>query len=287
MRKIFQIYLSLLFTLILTSNTFASEIYNNYYYCDFPKDLVMDRVCTKADATTAYTRDQFYFKCNEDCSGSHCSRGCPEGYRTVEINFINNNRDFFNTLKNGTGTISANINFRHYVSDDMRRCKKSYIECMTSTAWQYDTSSCQSISYPRFSGDIKRQGGLQKRQRLFYKKFLCSKSKKFKLRLNDDGNLCLSGAKQNNGEYFVWCSMVYNYGANDTTNLVMQDDGNLVLYKNGNSDPVWATGTNKTPAYYAELTKDGALVVSDGQRGRWSSDPKNANPFLIHEFTDC
>ena len=281
-------YLSLLLILLSsTLNSFASEIYNNNYYCDFPKDLIMDRVCTKANATTGYTRDQFYFKCNEDCSGSNCSRGCPADYRTVEINYINGNRDFFNTLKNGTGTISANINFRHYVSDDMRsRCKKTYIECMTSTDWQYDTSSSNSISYPKFTGDIKRTG-LKKGQRLFYKRQICSSKKNFKLRLQDDGNLCLYGAMPANKDYFVWCSMVYNYGANDKTNLVMQEDGNLVLYKNGNSDPVWATGTNKTAAVYAELTNNGTLVVSDTLKNLWSSDPKKANPYFSYYYNDC
>lgn len=99
--------------------------------------------------------------------------------------------------------------------------------------------------------------------------FLTSKNGKLKLILQEDGNLEILC-----GGHPIWSTNTYNFAieelhfskegklliinkdksiaknimsSSDNTNgaekLILQDDGNLVLY-DYNSDPLWATGTN-------------------------------------------
>ena len=60
-----------------------------------------------------------------------------------------------------------------------------------------------------------------------------------------------------------------------TYQLIMQNDGNLVLYSindNQESTPVWATGTNGTDASYAVMQTDGNLVLyNPSGKAIWAS----------------
>ncbi|MEV5970359.1 FG-GAP-like repeat-containing protein [Streptomyces sp. NPDC051921] len=58
--------------------------------------------------------------------------------------------------------------------------------------------------------------------------------------------------------------------------LVMQTDGNLVLFTKGNK-PVWATNTAGNPGAFARMQADGALVVytANGSTALWSSKTGN------------
>jgi pseudomonalisin len=59
--------------------------------------------------------------------------------------------------------------------------------------------------------------------------------------------------------------------ANGKYNLVMQDDGNLVLYQ-ANGPALWATGTNGIAIRHAVMQRDGNLVLYDyAGRPRWAS----------------
>ncbi|MFD9411016.1 FG-GAP-like repeat-containing protein [Streptomyces sp. NPDC059989] len=62
------------------------------------------------------------------------------------------------------------------------------------------------------------------------------------------------------------------------SNLVMQADGNLVLYTK-DKKPLWATGTNKHPGAVARMQSDGNFVVyeADGKTALWSS--KTTTPY--------
>jgi len=58
---------------------------------------------------------------------------------------------------------------------------------------------------------------------------------------------------------------------NDRFILVMQDDGNLVIYDNGR--PIWATNTNGKGGSYAVIQDDRNFVVyTDGNRPIWASN---------------
>jgi hypothetical protein len=60
--------------------------------------------------------------------------------------------------------------------------------------------------------------------------------------------------------------------SNNKAHLIMQNDGNLVLYRNDNDEALWASNTAGTPVNRAVMQGDGNLVCYD-QDGRayWSS----------------
>ena len=60
--------------------------------------------------------------------------------------------------------------------------------------------------------------------------------------------------------------------ANSRFTLVLQDDGNLVLYES-DSQPVWATGTDGQAVSRATMQPDGNLVLySSGGDATWASE---------------
>lgn len=61
-------------------------------------------------------------------------------------------------------------------------------------------------------------------------------SEALSLSMQDDGNLVIYGE----GNVALWSS---DTGSNDGASLVLQDDGNLVIYSSTNK-PLWATNTN-------------------------------------------
>lgn len=74
----------------------------------------------------------------------------------------------------------------------------------------------------------------------------------FKLKWQDDGNLVL----YKNGSTPIWASQTQGTGAKFT----FQDDGNLVIYDSANS-PIWASNTNNKSVSYVVLQDDGNLVL--------------------------
>jgi hypothetical protein len=62
--------------------------------------------------------------------------------------------------------------------------------------------------------------------------------------------------------------------------VVMQNDGNLVLYRNRDGRPLWASGTNGVAVDFCIMQNDGNLVLygfdrravwASGTNGRWNS----------------
>ncbi|KAN0019502.1 hypothetical protein ACTFIU_002716 [Dictyostelium citrinum] len=70
-----------------------------------------------------------------------------------------------------------------------------------------------------------------------------SKCRKYKLIMQQDGNLVLyiSSLKSQSDEYCLWSSGSYGKG-HGPWRLTMQDDGNLVIYDSRNT-ATWSTGT--------------------------------------------
>ncbi|MER5764685.1 FG-GAP-like repeat-containing protein [Streptomyces sp. NPDC002082] len=64
--------------------------------------------------------------------------------------------------------------------------------------------------------------------------------------------------------------------------LVMQADGNLVLYTK-DKKPIWATGTNRNPGAVARMQSDGNFVVyaADGKTALWSTNTKTPYSYAV------
>lgn len=74
--------------------------------------------------------------------------------------------------------------------------------------------------------------------------------------------------------------------ANGQYDLVMQDDGNLVLYR-VNGPALWATGTNGIAIRHAVMQHDGNLVLYDYAGGaRWASGTHGNPGAVLHVQCD-
>ena len=51
--------------------------------------------------------------------------------------------------------------------------------------------------------------------------------------------------------------------SNNTSRLIMQDDGNLVLYRSDEGRPIWASNTHRKPVNHAIMQGDGNFVCYD------------------------
>jgi hypothetical protein len=80
----------------------------------------------------------------------------------------------------------------------------------------------------------------------------------YRLALQDDSNLVLYDDPQVGP--VPWQSGTHAYGCD---RMVMQGDGNLVLYYQGSTSACWATGTNGHPGAYLEVANDGHLRIRD------------------------
>jgi len=61
--------------------------------------------------------------------------------------------------------------------------------------------------------------------------------------------------------------------ANGRVTLIMQDDGNLVLYRTDNNEALWASNTQGEPVTHAIMQDDGNFVAyDDAGKAYWSSD---------------
>lgn len=100
----------------------------------------------------------------------------------------------------------------------------------------------------------------------------------YALVMQDDGNLVLYASGNRPLTSFGWPGM-------RGTVLVMQDDGNLVLYTPGNR-PVWATGTAGNRDSVLVIQGDGNLVLyAPGNRPIWASGTQGgaaAKPDIVH-----
>jgi len=74
-------------------------------------------------------------------------------------------------------------------------------------------------------------------------------------------NVLRAGQKLLSGSWLV--------SSNGLWRLVMQPDGNLVLYLQGK--PYWSTNTRRHAGDYAVMQSDGNFVIYQGQRSIWSS----------------
>lgn len=95
---------------------------------------------------------------------------------------------------------------------------------------------------------------LNPNQSLYVNQFLISPNRKYKLIMQTDGNLVLYRVRDN---YPLWHTQTHGQ---PVSRAIMQGDGNFVLYLT-NGRPVWATGTQGHPGSYLVLQDDGNLVI--------------------------
>lgn len=82
---------------------------------------------------------------------------------------------------------------------------------------------------------------------------IISDNGQFKLIMQKDGNLVLY-----KNDSSLWSS---GTGDLDVEFCIMQSDGNLVLYLEGSGKPVWASGTQGNPGSFLVVQDDGNLVI--------------------------
>ena len=97
-------------------------------------------------------------------------------------------------------------------------------------------------------------------QQLNVNQSINSSDNRFTLVMQDDGNVVLYRKQDNHP---LWAS---GTNGQDVKRAVMQDDGNFVLYHT-NGRPSWATGTQGKNGSFLVLQNDGNLVIY------WPSDP--------------
>jgi hypothetical protein len=104
---------------------------------------------------------------------------------------------------------------------------------------------------------------------LFPGQHLLSQNRYYTFSLQRDGNMVLRKAEslKSNKKHILWNSGTVG-GA---SKLLMQQDGNLVLYRNGQAK--WSTGTNGHPGAYFVMQNDGnAVVYSRNNKPLWATN---------------
>ncbi|RTZ89777.1 MAG: lectin [Deltaproteobacteria bacterium] len=98
---------------------------------------------------------------------------------------------------------------------------------------------------------------------------LISQNRIYTFSLQKDGNMVLRKAEslKSKKKHILW-----NSGTSGPVDkLLMQQDGNLVLYHGGKAK--WSTGTNGNPGAYFIMQNDGnAVVYSKNNKALWSTN---------------
>jgi hypothetical protein len=101
----------------------------------------------------------------------------------------------------------------------------------------------------------------------------------FALTLQQDGNVVLY--KANNGTPVI-VDPIWATGTNDFTpgNLIMQGDGNLVLYPQGGGNARWASGTSGNNGAFLNVENNGRIVIYRAG----STTPTRNNALWMSDF---
>ena len=98
---------------------------------------------------------------------------------------------------------------------------------------------------------------------------LVSHNGKYIFMLQTDGNIVLRKVEKNGKKKVLWSSGTSKY---NVTKLIMQHDGNLVLYLHRHAS--WSTGTGGHPGAFLVVQDDGNVVIytKDGKKPIWSTN---------------
>lgn len=95
--------------------------------------------------------------------------------------------------------------------------------------------------------------------------YLLSQSGRYQLILQSDGNLVLYDLGQ--GHRAIWASKTNGQAV---SKAIMQSDGNLVIY--GFPNAIWASGTNGKPNSILIAQNDGNVVIYEPQVPVWATN---------------
>lgn len=114
-------------------------------------------------------------------------------------------------------------------------------------------------------------------QALYPGQSIVSPNKGYKLLMQGDGNLVLYEGSSSN---WTWQSHTY---AENASYAVIQTDGNFVIY-NTTGHPLWSTGTNGNPGARLDIQDDGNLVVyNSAWQHLWAID-HHTNTMCWHTY---
>ena len=95
---------------------------------------------------------------------------------------------------------------------------------------------------------------LNQGDQLFHNQSITSGDGRFRLTMQSDGNLVVY---RNSDGRPLWAS---NTAQTDVTRAIMQGDGNFVLYHVNNA-PAWASNTVGAPGSFVVMQNDGNFVI--------------------------
>ena len=123
---------------------------------------------------------------------------------------------------------------------------------------QYYTDSGSQFKFTHQMRIYSADDTLLMNQDLFVNEYLESSNKQYRLYLQEDGNIVLRDTQT---KAALWSSKTNGKGG---THLVLQGDGNLVLYTDTQS-AVWASNTVNSGAIRLELHDNGYLALYKGE----------------------
>jgi len=97
---------------------------------------------------------------------------------------------------------------------------------------------------------------------------LVSKNGKYTFAMQTDGNIVVRKRLKNGKTRVLWASGTSRY---KVTKLIMQHDGNLVMYLYRHAS--WSTNTSGHPGAFLVIQNDGNAVIysKDGKKPLWST----------------
>ena len=100
-----------------------------------------------------------------------------------------------------------------------------------------------------------------------------SNNGRFQLIMQTDGNLVLYDNTNPASRKPIWASGTQGQAVN---NCIMQSDGNLVIY--GFNKPIWSSGTVGHANAYLRVQDDGNVVVYEPGKPAWSTGTVQVRP---------
>ena len=110
---------------------------------------------------------------------------------------------------------------------------------------------------------------LEPGQQLMHDQSITSTDGRFQLIMQTDGNLVVYRTRDRRP---LWATGTQQ---TDAQRAIMQTDGNLVLY-HINNQPVWASNTNGSPGSHLIMQNDGNLVIYKPNVPIWASNSVQA-----------
>jgi hypothetical protein len=123
----------------------------------------------------------------------------------------------------------------------------------------------RAIQQPQAQEKISMTDHLSPGEQLLHNQSITSTDGRFRLVMQTDGNLVVYRTRDNHA---LWATGTQH---SDAQRAVMQTDGNLVLYHVDNR-PAWASNTNGSPGSHLSMQNDGNLVIYKPNVPIWASN---------------